>query len=121
MAEGKLREVEQDAMRNAAKHFRDQEETLQYEALKSKGVEVKTPEQVLSEVQKTTSPDVSKQPVELVTGETNGEEVATPEKPLDKMNKTELKAVADSKGVVVEDGATNKEIVAAIQASEGEE
>jgi hypothetical protein len=67
MAEGKLREVEQDAMRNAAKHFRDQEETLQYEALKSKGVEVKTPEQVLSEVQKTTSPDVSKQPVELVS------------------------------------------------------
>lgn len=69
MATGKLSEVEQDAMRINAKRFRDQEETLQYEALKNQGVELKTPEQVLSEVQKTTSPDVSKHPVELVSEE----------------------------------------------------
>jgi hypothetical protein len=68
MATGRLAEVEQDAMRITAKRFRDQEETLQYEALKNQGVdEVKTPEQVLSEVQKTTSDTVVKHQVELVS------------------------------------------------------
>lgn len=67
MATGKLREVEEDAMRIAAKRFRDNEEDLQYEHLKTQPQEqeVHTPEEVLQEVQEQRVPAQPK--VELVS------------------------------------------------------
>jgi len=71
MATGKLRQVEEDAMRIQARRFRDQEEDRQYEDLKNKPTEddAKTPEEVLAEVQKQNSETAVKAAVELVSAE----------------------------------------------------
>lgn len=69
MATGKLREVEEDAMRITAKRFRDNEEDAQYAQLKGQPQEVHTPEEVLKEVQSQSSTTPVKSKVELVSDE----------------------------------------------------
>lgn len=138
MATGKLRQVEEDAMRINARRFRDQEEDRQYEDLKNKPTEdeAKSPEEVLAEVQSQNSETAVKAAVELVSAENvkrakesadkaeDEAEVSVPKpevkdsvKPLNKLNKTELQEVADEEGVEVAKDATNAELVSAIEAS----
>ncbi len=101
MAEGSLKQVEEDAVRIQTKRFRDHFEDLQYEQSKKGESGFEAP---------------SEQPVQLE------EDVKPVEKPLNKLNKTELLAVASEEGVEVAEDATNKQIVSAIEASrEGQE
>lgn len=88
MATGKLAEVEADAMRIQAKRFRDQEEDLQYQALKAQPLEVKTPEEVLQDVQSQKNTVPVQNEVELVSDENveRAKESADEAKPLSEVS-----------------------------------
>lgn len=107
-----LEEVRLDATRNTIEQLRHQKESQEYELAKARGI---TTQEILSKGKK----DLGI--VDEDYEDFDADEETKSEKTLKQMNKAELREVANAEGVVVDDEATNAQLVSAIEEKRGEE